>query len=149
MRSNTGRALLGAALLIVAIVLFLVLQDEGGDDAADNGGGTDAAARTKSGSGGEKSKGTKATEPSTPIIAIENGEPVGGVAELEFTAGDRIRFEVDSDVADEVHVHGYDLMKDVDAGGSVGFDFPATIEGVFEVELEDRAEQIAELRVTP
>ena len=149
MRSNTGRALLGAALLIAAVVLFLVLQDEGGENAADNAGGSNAAARAKSGAGGEKSKGTKPTEPSTPVIAIENGKPVGGVAELEFTAGDRSRFEVDSDVADEVHVHGYDVSEEVEAGGSVRFDFPATIEGVFEVELEGRAEPIAELRVTP
>lgn len=149
MRSNTGRALLGAALLIAAVVLFLVLQDDGGDNAADNGGGTNAAARTNSGTGGEKSRGTKPTKPSTLVIAIENGKPVGGVAELEFTVGERIRFEVDSDVADEIHVHGYDLMKDVEAGGSVSFDFPATIEGIFEVELEDRAKQIAELRVSP
>ena len=32
---------------------------------------------------------------------------------LEYTPGEQIRFKVGSDVADEVHVHGYDLMKDV------------------------------------
>jgi hypothetical protein len=85
----------------------------------------------------------------TPTIVVKNGEPVGGVQELEYSAGDQIRFEVDSDVTDEIHVHGYDLMKDVPAGGSVTFSFPAEIEGIFEVELEDRKEQIAELRVNP
>ena len=40
-------------------------------------------------------------------------------------------------------------MKDVAAGGSVSFDFPADIEGIFEAELEGREEQIAELRVNP
>ncbi len=56
---------------------------------------------------------------------------------------------MDSDVSDEVHMHGYDIMKDVKAGGSVSFDFPATIEGVFEAELEGRKEQIIELTVNP
>ncbi len=56
---------------------------------------------------------------------------------------------MDSDVSDEVHVHGYDMMKDVKAGGSVSFDFPARLEGVFEAELEGRKEQIVELRVNP
>ena len=46
-------------------------------------------------------------------------------------------------------MHGYDIAKDVPAGGSVRFGFPAKLEGVFEVELEDREEQIAELRVSP
>ncbi len=84
-----------------------------------------------------------------PTVVIRNGEPVGGIKELEYSAGDEIRFEVISDVADEVHVHGYDLMKDVPAGGTVSFDFPAEIEGIFEAELEGRKEQILELRVNP
>jgi hypothetical protein len=84
-----------------------------------------------------------------PTIVVRNGEPVGGVRELEYSAGDQVRFQVESDVADEVHVHGYDLMEDVSAGGKVAFDFAAEIEGIFEVELEGRKEQIAELRVNP
>ena len=102
-------------------------------------------------SGGGDNGGNSITENASavPTIVVENGEPVGGVQELEYSAGDQIRFEVDSDVADEIHVHGYDLMKDVPAGGSVSFSFPAEIEGIFEVELEGRKEQIAELRVNP
>jgi hypothetical protein len=46
-------------------------------------------------------------------------------------------------------VHGYDLMKDVTAGGSVSFSFTASIEGRFEVELENAGTQIAELQVDP
>jgi hypothetical protein len=84
-----------------------------------------------------------------PTILIRDGEPVGGVAELEYSAGDDVRFEVSSDVADEVHVHGYDLMEDVPAGGAVSFDFPAEIEGIFEVELEGLKTKIAELTVNP
>jgi hypothetical protein len=88
-------------------------------------------------------------QPAVTTIVIRNGEPVGGVQELEYSAGEQVRFQVQSDVADEVHVHGYDLMKDVEAGGSVTFSFPADLEGIFEVELEGLREQIAELRVNP
>ena len=77
------------------------------------------------------------------------GQPVGGVQELDYNKGDRIRFIVTSDVSDEVHVHGYDIAKNVKAGSSVRFSFPASIEGVFEVELEERKEPIAQLRVSP
>ncbi len=44
-----------------------------------------------------------------------------------------MRFRVESDVADEIHVHGFDITKEVAAGGSASFSFPADIEGVFEV----------------
>ena len=83
------------------------------------------------------------------MIRVRGGKPVGGVEKLEYTSGERVRFVVRSDVADEVHIHGYDRSKDVSAGGSVSFNFEAKLEGVFEVELEGRHEQIAELRVTP
>jgi len=97
----------------------------------------------------EEGDATKREASSNETIVVRNGEPVGGVRELEYDAGERVRFEVRSDVADEVHVHGYDLMKDVAAGGTVSFSFPADIEGIFEVELEGLTEQIAELRVNP
>lgn len=125
MKSNTVRAAVGVAVVVVAIVLLVVLKDNGSSGGASNANGR------------------------VPTIVVENGKPVGGIRSLTYNKGDRIRFKVDSDVSDEVHVHGYDIMKDVKAGGSVSFDFPATIEGVFEAELEGRKEQIIELTVNP
>lgn len=84
-----------------------------------------------------------------PTIVVRDGEPVGGVQELEYSAGEQVRFRVSSDAAEEIHVHGYDLAKDVAAGGTVEFDFPAELEGIYEAELEELGVQIAELRVNP
>lgn len=113
----------GAAIVVIAVVLLIVLKNGGGD--------------------------TSATTKGVTTIVVKNGKPVGGIAQLTYNKGEQVRFEVDSDVSDEVHMHGYDIMKDVKAGGSVSFDFPATIEGVFEAELEGRKEQILELTVNP
>jgi hypothetical protein len=52
-------------------------------------------------------------------------------------------------VADEVHVHGLDITKQVRANGRVQFAFFASVEGVFEVELEHSHVKIAELRIEP
>ena len=60
-----------------------------------------------------------------------------------------MRFRVRSDEAEEVHVHGYDLMKDLEPGETATMAFKATITGIFEIEFEHSAEQIAELRVDP
>jgi hypothetical protein len=142
MRSNLGRALLGIAVVAVAIALLIVLKDDDSGD-SNGSGGTATTEQANSKQSGKDGK------PAVPTVVIQDGKPVGGVEELTYEQGDRVRFMVASDVSDEIHVHGYDLMKDVEAGGSVGFDFPATIEGVFEAELEDRGEQILELRVNP
>jgi len=90
----------------------------------------------------------KNAEPGETIV-VRGGKPAGGVAELVYDAGEQVRFRVRSDVADEIHVHGYDLSEDVAAGGTASFSFPADIEGIFEVELEQRGEQLAQLRVEP
>jgi hypothetical protein len=126
MNSNIARAAVGAAVVVVAIVLLIVLKKD------------DSSTSTSSNESGK-----------VPTIVVKNGKPVGGIADLTYNKGEQIHFVVDSDVSDEIHVHGYDIMKDVNAGGSVSFDFPATIEGVFEAELEGRKEQIIELTVNP
>jgi len=112
-------------------------------------GSSDDNSTSQGGKAGTPTTAEGGDESSAATIVIENGEPVGGVRELEYSAGEQVRFRVESDVADEVHVHGYDLTEDVPAGGRVNFSFPAEIEGIFEVELEEHAEQIAELRVNP
>jgi hypothetical protein len=97
------------------------------------------------GAGG--SNDTKTSGPAT--IEVKDAKPVGGVQKLTYKKGDRIDITVKSDTADEVHFHGYDIGKDVEAGGSVHFDVPATIEGDFEMELEEHKQQIADVRVEP
>ena len=146
MQRRTSRALIAVAALVAVVVLFVVLA--GGDD--DGGGETTTQAQPATGTTAPAT-GTEpepAEEP-VPRIVVEGGEPRGGVERLSFDSGERVRFVVRSDVADEVHVHGYDVSREVPAGGSVRFGFPASIEGVFEVELEGRGVQIAELRVSP
>jgi hypothetical protein len=130
----SDRLRIGAGLIVVvaAVVLFIVLQGGGSSDSS----GKQPTVNGKAVSG-------------VATIRVRDGKPVGGITKLDYTKGDQIRIKVVSDVADEVHFHGYDIGKDVKAGGSVTFDLPASLEGVFEMELESRKEQIAEVRVEP
>jgi hypothetical protein len=140
----------GVAALLLVLVFALGLAGCGDDDDAPDGAtttGAGAPAANGAGTGQDQSK--KAPGPQPETIVIRDGEPVGGPRELEYDAGEPVLLLVRSDVADEVHVHGYDLSKEVPAGGEVGFSFTADIEGIFEVELEERGEPIAELRVNP
>lgn len=146
---NTRTALIGAALVVVAVVLLIVLS--GGEDGGGETTTSGNAIGNESKEGGGKNGGGEAT-PKPEVTTIEvgqDGKPVGGVAEITVSKGDEVQFRVESAIAEEIHVHGYDLMKDVPAGGTVSFEFPAEIEGIFEAELEGRAEQILELRVEP
>jgi len=122
---NALRAVAGVVVIALAVLLYVVLSSSDDEEAMSS------------------------AAMGVPLVVVEGGEPKGGIQELTYIAGEPIRFRVRSDVADEVHFHGYDVGKEVAAGGTVSFDVPATIPGIFEVELEDAKQQIAEVTVEP
>ena len=90
MRRSIVRAVITAAAVAAAVILFIAFVGLGGTDepvpeAADSGPQT-----TQSGV-------TEVAEPEQPAprvkrIQVRDGEPVGGVARLEYKRGERIRF---------------------------------------------------------
>ena len=89
-------------------------------------------------------------EPAFETINVAGGEPEEGVAKITVKSGSRARIQVASqDTSDEVHIHGYDLKRDLKAGDSVRFSFDADAEGIFEIELHSTHTQIGELVVEP
>ena len=135
--------LLVAAVVVVVVAIVLI---GGGDD--DDSSSTDNTVQTTT-TGGTTTTSEKPAAPEVPTITIKDGKPVGGEQEIEVDKGDTIQFKVKSDADHEIHMHGYDIAKDVEAGGQVTYNVPADIDGIFEIEIEDLGEQIAELRVNP
>lgn len=80
-------------------------------------------------------------------VTVSGGE-VDGPGTVTIQAGQQVELAVTSDAADHVHVHGYDVLKDVAAGETATLTFTADIPGVFEVELEESGTQLLELQVT-
>jgi heme/copper-type cytochrome/quinol oxidase subunit 2 len=85
----------------------------------------------------------------TITIRVVGGRPQGGIQRPKVQQGERVTLVVTSDVADEIHVHGYDVSADAAPGSPARLSFDAEIPGRFEVELEERGVQIAELTVEP
>jgi hypothetical protein len=90
---------------------------------------------------------TEAAKPTVVNIVVVDGQPQGGIVRQSVSKGDRVVLVVKSDVADEIHLHGYDKSTDVTAGGTARLPFTANLPGRFEVELESRGVQIADLTV--
>ena len=140
MRSNTARTILLVALVGVAVALFFVLRDDGGDD--ENGEPTASPTQTTA---------TQPPEPPVEVIEMRNGAPVGGVKELSYEKGDRVRIDVRLDQPQEdVHIHGYEVER-LKPAKEASFDFPAKVEGVFELEAHgpDGDVVLAEITVSP
>lgn len=63
--------------------------------------------------------------------------------------GRKVVIVVRTELSDHVHLHGYDLMADVGPGQPATIRFTASAPGRFELELEDRGLEFAELEVRP
>jgi len=80
-------------------------------------------------------------------VAYAGGAVTGTSGREQVRLGEPVVLRISSDVADQVHVHGYDLEQAVPAGGTVEIPVDATIPGVFEVELHDTGKLLFQLRV--
>jgi hypothetical protein len=142
------RIAIALGAVAVAVVLFLLLRPEGDDDEAATTSGPTAT--TTETSETTTTTGTTTTAPAEPgpvRVVFRDGRVRGGVQTFSFEQGDQVRLIVRSDVADHVHVHGFDLFADVAPGHPAQFTFRADLTGGFEIELEDRHVPLAELRV--
>jgi hypothetical protein len=128
MNGNAPRLLLGLVAIAAVVVLFVVLQ--GGD-----GGGSSEESFT---------------------FRVADGKVVGGEQDMEATKGDRVTLTLSPDVPSQLHIHGYELEKDVRAGGTGSLTFTADAEGEYEVEAhhlvhgeEAEAVELGTLSVNP
>ena len=146
--TRAQRLAMVAVALVIVVVGFIALRpgSDSGDKSSNAQNTTSTAGNGTTGSAGT---GGQEAPPRPATISVVNGKADGGIKTITFSKGDQVRLKVNSDTADEVHIHGYDIHKDVEAGGSVRFAFPASIDGRFEIELENAKEQIAQLEVTP
>jgi hypothetical protein len=155
MRTPAVRVGIALAAAAAAVALFFVLSGGNDSSATARPQSPQAAIRTQPNARSATTKPQSAAatrKPQKPKIAriwVRGGKAAGGVKRLEFRRGERVRFSVHSKVADEVHIHGFDITKALPANRIVLFAFPADIEGVFEVELHGAHARIAELRIKP
>ena len=140
--SKTQRLTFLGIAVVIAVVAVVVLT--GGDET-----GTSTAETTPSptptATAAETTTPTPTPTPPPPPPLLKGGK----VTKLQFTEGETVKFRVVSDTPEEIHVHGYDIAKDLEPGKVTTVSFPATITGIFEIEYEHAGEQIGQLRVNP
>jgi hypothetical protein len=147
--SRSTRIAIVVGAVVLAVAAFVVLQP----DSQEGSDGTSAAGATT-----ETPVATTPATTTTPGAPAPAPEPkpdpgplltAGEVTELRVKQGETVRFRVRADTSEEVHVHGYDTTYELQPGRTRAVAFKADLQGIWEIELENAATQIAELRVDP
>jgi len=97
--------------------------------------------------GGIPAPTTTAAPGTVVAVTVRGGSVVAGTSRQRATLNQPVTVRVTSDVAGEVHVHGYDRRVDVAAGRTSEVTFLANISGVFEVEFEESGKLLFTLEV--
>jgi len=142
------RLLIGIAGLVVVVALFFVFRP------SDEGESTAATTTTTT-----TSTPTAPPEPPPPppgpppaarvAIVVRGAIPIGGIRSVTVAEGRRVLIVVNADVADELHLHGYNVMRDVEPGKPGRLAFRATIVGTVELELEQSDVPLARITTKP
>lgn len=137
------------ALLAPLLAIALAAGACGDDDGTANS--TTTTEPPVAGTDAPTSNDTTSTTEAAPGPVIEvsyaGGEIVGG-GRHGVSVGDIVTLRVTTDVADEIHLHGYDLSVDAPAGVATDLVFEASIPGVFEAELESLGLHLVELEIS-
>ena len=137
MTAGTPRAIL------LAVVLGLALAGCAGTDATGASASTSAAATTTA----SPSAASSAPAGQRIEVTVRGGQVSGDTGRVPVPVGEVVTLAITSDVADEVHVHGYDLEAALTPGMPTELTFDATIPGVFEVELHEAGTVLLTLQV--
>lgn len=134
------------------VLLAAVAMALGGCGGSSDNTTTEAATTTATTTAAVTTITTAATTTTAPpvttvSIRVVGGKPDGGIVRQTVDKGARVVVVVDSDTADEVHIHGYDISADVEAGTTVEIPFVADTPGRFEIELENLGVELAEITV--
>jgi len=137
-----------AVLAAVAALTLAACGDDGSPQATGTTTTTAPTATSTTSGPATTAEPTTAADP-TPVIEVRvvGGKPQGGVRRERIQSGETVVLRVIADVADEVHLHGYDKSADVAPGKPAQIRFTADIPGVFEVELEQRRQKLLDLEV--
>ena len=144
-----SRRALPALAAALAATLFVAGCAAADDDAGSSPEPTNGSSPSESATAAPTSSPAR-TDLARPIridVAQSGGVVTPPPSRVEVPLGSAVVLRVGSDVADEIHVHGYELEQDVAAGGTTTFEFTADQSGLFEVETHETELLLLQLQV--
>jgi len=90
---------------------------------------------------------SSSTEAVVITVTVAGRKVTPAPGRVPVPLGRPVELRVTSDIADEIHVHGYELEQEVPAGGTTIMRFTADQAGLFEVETHEHSLVLLQLLV--
>jgi len=140
-----NRFLIAGLAVVVAVGLYLVFRPDDTDEPSANPPAATTQATTTVTTTAPPPPPPGPPPPAQVRIVVRGGLSVGGPRRVTVSRGRRVILNVTSDAPDTVHLHGYNVIREVGPGQPARIAFRATILGTVEAELEDTGIQIARI----
>ena len=145
-----------AVILAALAASPFALAGCGGDDSTEAVTTTETVATAPTETATTTDTTTTTTTTTTPAaqakvitVRVVGGQPQGGIQRPTVDQGDKVVLVVRTDSGEAVHLHGYNIEKEVVPGKPVRVPFTANIAGRFEVELHPTDTLLAVIEVKP
>lgn len=135
------------SLAVLLLPLPLVLSGCAGTEAPDAAEPGSAAVGSTSSPPEDGAAESSAPTETALEVQVTGGQVTGDIGRVPVPLGERVTVTITSDVADEAHLHGYDLTAGLAPGTPAELGFEATVPGVFELELHDAGTVLLTLQV--
>ena len=134
--------------LVAAAVLLLAAGCASADD---DGAGTTTSPSASSSDAMSSSPSPTASETVDKAVeitvSVRDGKVMPKPHRVEVPLGSEIRLQVTSDVDDELHVHGFDVEKELEAGRTTTVELQADQAGLYEVETHETELELLQLEI--
>jgi len=148
--------------LTVALLVAMALSGCGSDDTPTAGSNTPSPSTAATPTAPSSTPSTQPSPSPTPTattpastadvavnVTIAGGKvSAGGHAVVKAKRGQTIRINGVSDVAESLHVHGYDKTLELKPGKQASVEFLADTKGIFEVETHESGKLVFKLQVS-
>jgi ABC-type glycerol-3-phosphate transport system substrate-binding protein len=138
-----------AVMLAAVAASVIALAGCGGDDGTDAVTTTETVATAPTTQTQTTTQTAPAAQAKVITIRVVGGVPQGGIQRPTIAQGDKVVLVVRTDSGEAVHLHGYNIEKEIVPGTPVRLPFTANIAGRFEVELHPTDTLLAVLEVKP
>ena len=108
---------------------------------------TPGSSSSTSGSGSPSGTPTETEQVVEVRVSVTGGKVKPAPRRIDVAKDSQVRLLVTSDVDDELHVHGYEIEAELEAGRPTTVEFAADQTGLFEVETHESELELLQLEV--